>query len=90
MADMIVVYRVMPEDGEIEYSKLEEVTKKAVEGYDASVKVKEVNAHNVGFGLQAVKIKFQIDEVKGSEELEEKIKALPEVGDVVLELMDRL
>jgi translation elongation factor EF-1beta len=90
MADMIIVYRVMPEDGEIEYSELEEVVKKAVSEYDSSVKVLETKAINVGFGLQAVSIKFQLDEKLGSEELENGLKELPEVGDVVLELMDRL
>ncbi len=87
---MIVVYRVMPEDGEIEYSKLEEVTKAAVAAYDDSIEVLETNSHDVGFGLQACKIKFRIDENCGSEELENTLKELPEVGDVVLELMDRL
>ncbi len=90
MADMILVYRVMPEDGEVEYSELEKVTKETVENYNDTVKVLEINAHNVGFGLQACKIKLQLDETYGSEELEEKLKALPQVGDVVLELMDRL
>lgn len=85
---MIVVYRVMPEDGEVEYSKLEEVTKNTVLEYGAEIK--EVNEHDVGFGLKAVKIKFQVDENKGSEALEEQLKELAEVGDVAVELMDRL
>lgn len=90
MADMIIVYRVMPEDGEIEYAQLEEVVEKTVADYDSTVKVLETKSINVGFGLQAVSIKFQLDEKLGSEELENKLKELPEVGDVVLELMDRL
>jgi len=90
MADMIVEYRIMPEDGEIEYSKLEEVAKTTIENYDDTVNVLETKSHDVGFGLQAVKIKFQVDEKKGSEELEEKLKSCPEIGDVIVELMDRL
>ena len=86
----MVIYRVMPEDGDIEYSELEKVTKSTVETYHKSVKVKEVTQVSVGFGLQAVKIKFQIDENCGSEDLEEKLKELAEVGDVTVELMDRL
>lgn len=87
---MIVVYRVMPEDGEVEYSKLEEVVKKAIEGYDVKIKIKEIGAQSVGFGLQACKVKFQLDENLGSENLENQLKELDEVGDVVIELMDRL
>lgn len=90
MANMMIVYRVMPEDGEVEYAQLEKVTKDTVSGYNDSVEVENVESVGVGFGLQAVKIKFQIDENCGSEELEEKLKELPEVGDVNVELMDRL
>ena len=81
---------IMPEDGDIEYSELESVTKSTVEKYHKSVKVKEVAPVSVGFGLKAVKIKFQIDENCGSEDLEESLKKLDEVGDVTVELMDRL
>ena len=59
---MIVVYRVMPNDGEVEYSKLEEVSKKTIEAYDAKVQIKEIGPQGVGFGLQACKVKFQLDE----------------------------
>lgn len=90
MADMMIVYRVMPEDGDIEYTELESVTKSTVESYHKSVKVKDVSAVSVGFGLQAVKIKFTIDENCGSESLEEKLKELEQVGDVTVELMDRM
>lgn len=90
MADMIIVYRVMPEDGEVEYEHLESVTKDLVANFDNSVQVKEVGPQEVGFGLKAVKIRFQIDENCGSEALEEKLKKKEEIGDVVLELMDRL
>ena len=90
MADMIVVYRVMPEDSEIEYSQLEELVKEKVQAYDTSVQIKEVKPQNVGFGLQAVNVKFQLDENCGSENLENQIKEEKIVGDVVIELMDRL
>ncbi len=90
MADMIVVYRIMPEDGEVEYSDLENVSKDIVESYHESVKVLEVGPQDVGFGLQAVKIKFQIDENCGSEDLENLLKENDIVGDVIIELMDRL
>lgn len=80
----------MPEDGEVEYSALEKVSKEKIESYDSSVKIEDVSEHDVGFGLKAVKVKFQLDENAGSEPLEESLKELPEVGDVIIEHMDRL
>lgn len=87
---MIVEYRVMPEDGEVEYSELESKTKETVENYKDDVTVLEVNEEPVGFGLKAVKIKFQMDENHGSEELENQLADLAEVGEVTVTLMDRL
>lgn len=89
MAMMIVTYRVMPEDGEVEYSQLEKVTKKTIESYDKTAKINSMSEHNVGFGLKAVRVNFSVDEAKGSEALEEKLKELEEVGDVVVESMSR-
>lgn len=86
---MIVTYRVMPEDGEVEYSKLEEVTKQTIENYHETSKILNVEEHEVGFGLKAVKVKFQVDENQGSEKLENQLTALEEVGDVIVEEMSR-
>ena len=87
---MIIEYKVMPEDGEVEYSKLEEVTKKTVESFKDDVKIIHVLEEAVGFGLKAVLIKFQQDENNGSEELENQLTDLPEVGEVSVTFMDRL
>ena len=86
---MILTYRVMPEDGDIEYSQLEDTTKKALENFDESVKINSIGEQNVGFGLKAVKVNFSIDEKCGSEAVEEKLKELEEVGDVIVESMSR-
>ena len=90
MADMILEYRVMPVDGELDYETLENLTREKVEGYDDSVQVKEIGPRDVGFGLKACVIKFQVDENCGSEALENSLNELDEVGDVIIELMDRL
>lgn len=90
MANMIIEYRVMPENGEIDISNLEEVTKTTVSNYDESVKVIKTEEVSVGFGLKAIKIRFEVDENKGSDNLEDQLKEKEEVGDVVVELMDRL
>lgn len=90
MADMIVAFRVMPEDGETDYSVLESKVKETVETYNETVKVKSISEEGVGFGLKAVAIEFQIDETYGSEELENKLAEIPEAGEVNLTKMDRL
>ncbi len=90
MADMIVAFRVMPEDGETDYSVLEAKVKETTEKYHESVKIKSISEEGVGFGLKAVAIEFQIDENCGSEELENKLAELPEAGEVNLTKMDRL
>lgn len=90
MADMIVEYRVMPEDGEVEFETLKSKTQETVENYKDDVKVLDVKEDPVGFGLKAVRIKFQMDENHGSEELENKITELEEVSEVQVTLMDRL
>lgn len=89
MAKMILTYRVMPEDGEMEYETLQQVVKDTMEAYDETLNINSLEAKNMGFGLQAVLVNFNIEETKGSEELEEKLKELPEVGDVVVESMSR-
>lgn len=89
MADMMLEFKVMPE-GEVEYSEVESAVKSLVEGYDTSVKIKEISSEPIGFGLEAVKIKFQLDENLGSEDIENKLNDLEIVGDVEITLMDRL
>lgn len=90
MADMIVAYRVMPTDGEVEYSELEALVKSKVEGYKDDVTIKEIKSEPVGFGLQAVAVEFQMDENHGSEELENSLADEELVGEVTVTKMDRL
>ena len=87
---MIMQYRVMPEDGEVEYSDLEEETKRIVLAYGENITIKEIGPVEVGFGLKAVRINFQLDENLGSENLENQLNKSNLVGDVQIEFMDRL
>lgn len=89
MARMIITYRVMPKDGEVEYSQLKEVTEKTVKEYDETVTISSIDEHDVGFGIKAVKINFSVEESKGSENLENELKNLNEVADVQIEAMSR-
>ena len=90
MADMILEYRIMPENAQVEYEILESCVKNVASSFHPSVKIKNVEKVLLSFGLVACKIKLQIDEKCGSEELENAFKEEEQVGDVVLELMDRL
>jgi translation elongation factor aEF-1 beta len=90
MADMIVGFRVMPVDGEVEYEALETKVKQIVENYHESVRVRSLGPEPVGFGLRAVSFEIQIDEVCGTEDLENKLSDLEETGEVSITKMDRL
>lgn len=90
MADMIIEYRVMPEDGEVEFETLKSKVEETVKSYADDVKILNVEADPVGFGLKAVRIKLQMDENHGSEELENRITEHEEVSEVQVTLMDRL
>ena len=90
MADMIIAFRVMPEDGEVEYSDLENSVKEIIENYHESVKIRSVGAEPVGFGLKAVAFELQMDENCGSEDLENKLSALPLAGEASVTKIDRL
>ncbi len=89
MAMMIMTYRVMPEDGEVEYSQLEEVAKKTIEDFHETARINSTSEHDVGFGLKAVKVNFSIDENCGSDAVENKLKEEEKIGDVIVESMSR-
>lgn len=91
MADMIIEYTVMPDsEAEAEYEQLEKVVKETVSNYDEKVVIKECESKSLGFGMQAVRIKFQMNEVLGTDKIEEQLTNLKEVGEIQCTLMDRL
>ena len=89
MAMMIITYRVMPADGEVEISKLMEVAEKTVKAYNNTVVIRSSEEAPVGFGLIAAKINFSVNEKYGSEDLENALMELPEVGEVTVLEMSR-
>ena len=86
---MILTYEVRPEDGEVEYSRLEEVTKTTIENFNSSVVLKSIKQKPMGFGLMAVEVNFSMDEKFGTDAIEEKLLECEEVGDVVCVSMSR-
>ena len=88
---MIVEYKVMPNtEAEVEYEQLEKVVKETVSNYNEKVVIRECSSEPMGFGMQAVKIKFQMDENLGTDTIEEQLSKLSEVGELQCTLMDRL
>lgn len=91
MADMILEYKVMPNtETEVEYEQLEKAVKEVVENYDSNIVIKECESTPLGFGMSAVRIKFQLDENLGTDDIETQISDLEEVGELQCTLMDRL
>ena len=81
MADVIITLKVMPDSAEIDLKEVQEKVDKLIQEFGGEVgKVEELP---VGFGLKALNIIFVMSEDLGStDDLEEKIKALDEVGNV--------
>ena len=90
MADMILEYTIMPKSGEVDYEVLEKDVKSVAASFDESVKIKKVEKVPLSFGLFSCKINLQIDENCGSEGLENAFKEQENIGNVKLDLMDRL
>jgi translation elongation factor aEF-1 beta len=90
MANMIVRYKVMPQDGEIETSILKEKSEEVIKKYDTNLEIRESVIVEVGFGLKAIEVEIKFDENLGSENLENNLNDLEEVGDVQVLKMDRL
>jgi translation elongation factor EF-1beta len=91
MAEMIVAFRVMPVDGEVEYSDLESAIKGVVEAYaDGTTKIKSIASEAAGFGMEACAFEIQLDEKYGCEPLENSLDDLEVTGNVAVTKMDRL
>jgi len=90
MANMIIAFKVMPEDGEVEYSALEAKVKDIVENFHESIIIRYMKEEPVGFGLKAVAFEIEQDEKCGCEDLENKLAELSEAGEVSITKMDRL
>jgi elongation factor 1-beta len=82
MASVVVTLRIMPNNPEIDLSKIEESAKKEIVGFCNSQEFK-TKVQPVAFGLKALEVIFVMPEDKGStEELEKKISALEGVESV--------
>lgn len=79
MARVVVTITINPDSPEVNLAELEEKAKKEVTEFGGDVG--KVEREPIGFGLNAVKIIFIMDESKGSPDaLEEKIAGLAGVA----------
>ncbi|NQZ84422.1 MAG: hypothetical protein HRU03_01770 [Nanoarchaeales archaeon] len=91
MADVIVAFRVMPVDGEVEYSDLESAVKKVVEAYaEGKVDIRSMESEPAMFGMSSCIFEIQYDENFGCENLENQLDALEVTGTVSVTKMDRM
>lgn len=63
MAEVIITFKVMPEDLEVDLNKLEKESKELLNKYG---EVGRTEREKIAFGLEAVKLIFVMDESKGS------------------------
>ena len=84
MGEVVAVLKLMPADG-ADFEKLKAAA------LAAAGKVDNVEEEPIAFGIKALKLTVVIpDGAGGTEELEQKLAALPEVGDVQVVDLARL
>ncbi|MCD6414947.1 MAG: elongation factor 1-beta [Candidatus Diapherotrites archaeon] len=83
MGEVIVMFKVMPS----EVDQYDTMKQKVLD----IVKAEKVEEDYVAFGLKALKITVVMPDSKGgTDELEQKLTAIPEVGSVQLEGVGRI
>ena len=79
MANVIITLKIMPDSPDVNLEKLEEDVQHMIKEFAGDIGKSEKEP--VGFGLTALKIIFVMSEDLGStDDLEEKIKELKDVG----------
>ena len=91
MANMILEYRLSP-DPEVEkdIEELLPIVEKTVREFDQSVNLKKIDKVELGFGILGVIVEFELDEKLGSQDIEDKLLELREIGSAECLKMDRL
>lgn len=83
MGKVVVMFKIMPS----EVDKYDTMKQKVLE----IVKPEKIDEEYIAFGLKALKITLVLQDAKGgTDELEQKLTSIPEVGSVELEGIGRL
>jgi len=82
MTDVVVTFRIMPNNINVDFSKIESIAKKEIIDF-CNAKEFRTSIEPIAFGLKALNIIFVMDESKGSTEaLENKISQIDGVESV--------
>lgn len=87
MAKMIVTIKVLPDSPERD---LNELRKKVEEIIKEEGKLYKESIEPIAFGINAMVFVYIVDESKGTEGIENKIKGIEGVGDVNISDMTRM
>ena len=81
MAKVVVTLRVMPESPEVNLDQLQKEVLKIIKNVVGDTETK-VEKQPIGFGLNALKILFVMDENKKTDDIENRVRNLEEVQSV--------
>ena len=90
MAEVYLIYRVTPSDPSIDYEKLKNAIKNALE---PKYKVDRIDEEEIGFGIKALKVHIRMPEKSeehSSDEIENRLNSIEGVGGVELEYFTRI
>ena len=88
MANVIIVFKIMPESPDVDLSKIEHEAKALIEA--AAGNVGEIKQEPVAFGLKAVIIACSRDEAKGgTDDLEAELRTIEGVASAEVQSVAR-
>ncbi len=90
MAEVCLIYRVTPNDPNVNYEELKQRIKSALE---PKYKVDKIEEEEIGFGIKALRIYIRMPEASeehSSDEIENILNSVEGVGGVELEYFTRL
>lgn len=89
--DLIVVFKIMPEDAEVDTQKLGQAALDTVKRIQPDAKVQNVEFKPVAFGLKSVNVTILMnDGAGGPDAIEEAFNSLPGVGSASVAEMGRI
>ena len=87
---MIVTFKIMPRDDDVDITLLENEVKKICLDYGLEVQIVNSEIVEMSFGIKAVNIKIKFDETLGTSNLEDNLNKLETVSSVEVLKMDRI
>ena len=88
MATIIVTIKVLPDSPERDLNELKKKIEKIIE--ESEGKLYKESTEPIAFGINAMVFTYMIDESKGTEGIENKIKSIEGIGDVNISDMTRM